>query len=70
MKRLNPQTGKPFKRGDVREDGYVFRQYDLTYILENGYFAESWTRPTNLNNNREQINELSKARFKRIRYGS
>lgn len=70
MKRLNTETNKPFKRGDMRADGYVFRQYDLKNISDDGFFYEIWTRPTNLANNRDQINELSKARFKRIRYGS
>jgi hypothetical protein len=27
-KRLNPETGKPFKQGDVRSDGKIFRAYD------------------------------------------
>ncbi len=27
MKRLNPKTGKFFRKGDVREDGFVFRAY-------------------------------------------
>ena len=29
MKRINPNTGKPFKRGDTREDGMVFAAYQL-----------------------------------------
>ena len=66
MKRINLNTNRPFKRGDIREDGYVFRQYDLTYILENGFFAESWTRPQNLINNRKQINQLTKDRYKKF----
>lgn len=28
IKRINPDTGKPFKRGDVREDGYSFVRYN------------------------------------------
>ena len=66
MKRINPKTNKSFKRGDMREDGYVFRQYDLTYLLPTGYFAESWTRPANLEANREQTNSLTKARYHRL----
>ena len=50
----------------MREDGYVFRQYDLTYLLTTGYFAESWTRPANLEANREQTNSLTKARYHRL----
>lgn len=43
MKRLNPLTGNPFKAGDAREDGLIFRQY-IKRIQPNGYFRESWLR--------------------------
>ena len=49
MKRLNPITNKPFKRGDVREDGYLFKQYDLKNKDENGFFYENWRNPKSLN---------------------
>jgi len=43
MKRLNPKTGKPFKCGDVREDGKIFRGYNkLTNVDKNGYVYEIW----------------------------
>ena len=29
VKRLNPETGQPFRSGDVREDGFIFRRYNL-----------------------------------------
>jgi hypothetical protein len=41
MKRLNPKTGKPFKRGDIRDDGYVFKTYAKTKN-KNGFFIEGW----------------------------
>ena len=41
MKRLNPKTGEPFKRGDTREDGYVFQTY-TSKVKQNGFQAESW----------------------------
>jgi hypothetical protein len=44
MKRLNPNTGLPFKRGDVRHDGYIFFQY-RKIILKNGCFQEYWLKP-------------------------
>jgi hypothetical protein len=44
MKRLNPKTNKPFKRGDVREDGCIFFQYNKTRIYD-GFFVESWLNP-------------------------
>ena len=43
MKRLNPKTGNPFKSGDVRADGLVFRQY-IKHVQSDGYFRESWLR--------------------------
>lgn len=46
MKRLNPKTNAPFKRGDVREDGYVFFNY-TTRIKTDGYYAERWLHPDN-----------------------
>lgn len=42
MKRLNPETGKPFVRGDTRADGFLFLQYETTYIKKDGYFLEKW----------------------------
>ena len=44
MKRLNPATGKPFKRGDVREDGYVFREYSKK-TKKGKFFCEVWSDP-------------------------
>jgi hypothetical protein len=44
MKRLNPSTGLPFKRGDIREDGYVFYQY-RKIILKTGNYKEYWLKP-------------------------
>lgn len=41
MKRLNPHTNQPFKRGDVREDGYVFFNY-TTKVKSDGFFMERW----------------------------
>jgi len=44
MKRLNPNTGKPFKRGDTREDGYIFHTYQ-SKIKQDGFQVESWASP-------------------------
>ena len=43
MKRINPNTGVPFKRGDLREDGFHFREYKLTKLKKDGFFAEVWS---------------------------
>lgn len=42
MKRLNPQTGKPFKRGDIKEDGKVFYGYNLKQPTKTKFFYEKW----------------------------
>jgi hypothetical protein len=44
MKRINSETNKPFKWGEVREDGYVFRGYSKP-IKKNGYLTELWVSP-------------------------
>lgn len=41
MKRLNPNTNKPFKRGDTREDGFVFFNY-TGKLKSDGFFQERW----------------------------
>ena len=46
MKRINPSTGKTFKRGDTREDGFRFHHYRMDRpVLANGLFTESWYSP-------------------------
>ena len=40
-KRLNPKTGKPFKEGDKRSDGYRFRYYSSKKD-QNGLYLEKW----------------------------
>jgi hypothetical protein len=44
MKRLNPKTGKPFRKGDVREDGFIFRAYHGR-LQKDGYLKEDWFSP-------------------------
>jgi hypothetical protein len=46
MRRLNPNTHTTFKRGDLREDGYKFWQYNKTKDLDAfGFFKETWLKP-------------------------
>jgi hypothetical protein len=48
VKRLNPKTGKPFKRGDKREDGMFFTGYsNKIMVKKTGYFEERWTTDVN-----------------------
>lgn len=44
MKRLNPKTGKPFIRGDRRDDGYYFVQYKTSRIKKDGTYQENWSK--------------------------
>lgn len=44
MKRLNPDTGKPFVCGDTRADGFLFWGYTVR-VKKNGYFVENWYSP-------------------------
>jgi hypothetical protein len=45
MRRLNPETGKPFKVGDLREDGYIFKSYSPSKIKKDGFVHEDWRSP-------------------------
>ena len=48
MKRLNPATGKPFERGEMRADGKQFNGYQKQ-IKKNGYFTELWVEAKRYN---------------------
>jgi hypothetical protein len=45
MKRPNPATGLPFKKGTTRENGDIFYQYRKIIRQETGYYAEYWLKP-------------------------
>lgn len=61
MKRLNPDTGKPFVRGDTRADGFLFWQYQRK-LRPDGYKTESWLNPESFHKNSENL------RICRIKY--
>jgi hypothetical protein len=44
LRRLNAE-GRLFKKGDVREDGFIFRTYEKTKITKEGFYKESWLSP-------------------------
>jgi len=54
MKRLNPATNLLFKRGDVREDGYIFYNYS-NVIKKNGYYKENWFQPEKFKKYKKQV---------------
>ena len=45
MRRINPNTNEFFKCGDLRKDGYLFKQYVLKRIKKDGFFVEQWSKP-------------------------
>lgn len=67
MKRLNPETGKPFRKGDARPDGMVFYGYRTKRPLKGGAFQETWVRPTTLA--RAKFHHREKAYYLADRYG-
>lgn len=44
MKRVNKTTETAFKRGDIREDGFIFFAYTKV-VKSNGFFKEIWLSP-------------------------
>lgn len=79
MKRLNPDTNKPFSKGEWRDDGFIFWGYRNNKYKKTGYFVEIWRSPAQFeieNNrivlwqseNRDKMNAAgAKVRAKRIK---
>ena len=66
MKRLNPQTNKPFKLKDVREDGYIFDGYIKARIKKDGYYKENWRRPDRFQKNLDYKRKRKKELYRKI----
>jgi hypothetical protein len=66
-KRLNSETQVPYKKGDIREDGYIFRTYEKSKILENGFYKESWLSPQ-AHKNFEKISKAAIASSNKTKY--
>jgi 5-methylcytosine-specific restriction endonuclease McrA len=60
MKRPNPKTGLPFKKGDIREDGFVFRQYDKTRLKKDKTFVEIWKHPDTVEIAKIKLNAVAR----------
>jgi len=67
MKRINPNTGVYFARGDAREDGRVFYSYQTKHVRKNGYFKERWCTLEDLEKFRNQIKLWHDANPERLR---
>lgn len=65
MKRLNPITNEPFKRGDIREDGYIFNNY-ASPIKKDGYFKEVWLTSESLHRRRLADSRNKMKNYKKI----
>jgi len=44
LRRLNLK-GRPFKKGDKREDGFIFKTYQKTQVTDKGVYKEIWLSP-------------------------
>lgn len=61
-KRLNPATQSPFKSGETREDGFIFRRYNLSKVRPNGEYFEQWYRPDTYARHNARSNAYMKER--------
>lgn len=64
MKRINPTTEKPFKRGDVREDLFVFFAY-TKIVKSDGFFKEIWINPESSEKIKNKDRNLKKSKYER-----
>ena len=55
MRRLNPDTGEIFKRGEYRDDGFRFWGYSKKKNLKGKYFIEFWRCPFKFENETKKI---------------
>ena len=64
MKRLNPITNKPFKQGDIREDGYMFKNYIYKRVNKTtGFFIEDWIHPDKIARRKQMVKESIKNHY-------
>ena len=64
MKRNNPTTNQPFKRGDVRQDGFVFYNY-TNQVKSDGFFMERWLSPESSVLAKSKDRDAKKAKYQR-----
>jgi hypothetical protein len=64
MKRPNPTTNEPFKRGHVRDDGFVFFAY-TKISKSDGFFKEIWLNPLSSDKIKDKDKAAKKANYKR-----
>ena len=60
MKPLNPKTGKPYRRGDVREDGFLFKGYQKRkHINGETRYYEMWLTPERFEEDTEKSRSVT-----------
>ena len=64
MKRTNSTTQLPFKRGDVRDDGFVFFNY-TRQVKSDGFFMERWLSPDASEKAKSKDRDAKKAKYER-----
>lgn len=64
MKRNCLNTNEPFKRGHVREDGYVFFAYTKV-VKSDGYFKEIWLSPAASEKIKQKDRDNKKAKYQK-----
>ena len=64
MKRNCLNTNEPFKRGHVRDDGFVFFAYTKV-IKADGFFKEIWLSPAASENIKTKDRDQKKAKYQR-----
>lgn len=64
MKRTNPTTNEPFKRGSVRDDGFVFFAY-TKIIKSDGFFKEIWLNPQTSEKVKARDRAIKKAKYQK-----
>lgn len=62
-KRINPETGKPFIKGEIREDGAIFEKYTNRVRKKDGLFMEQWN-VSGRTNGSKRINQDTGEPFK------
>lgn len=63
MKRLNPRTNEPFKRGDYNpETGMHFWTYHLKKVDSDGFFKEHWLHPRSFENAKLSVNKARRSK--------
>lgn len=67
QERRDKSTGQPFKRGDIREDGWVFINYNRSRVTNSGFYEETWIHPDKFDKSKvvKRLNPRTNLPFKK-----